>query len=174
MPEVPRPIQNVLMYVWTSSNTDAPTVDVNSQNPGINWQESPGNSSGSNIYLWMIQGQRQNNQMIEWDTDAESTTMDTYWTTPVCLSGKDGEPGKDGTDIEFIYKRFPSEHVFNDNDNDNPNHWSTLKVDGKIIGNNYLDPQRDDYLGPDRYHWNDNPDKSPLYAERINLCRDFR
>ena len=27
------------------------------------------------------------------------------WSDPICLSGADGEPGKDGTTIEFIFIR---------------------------------------------------------------------
>ena len=151
------PVHQVLLYKWTDSR-NAPTVDVTSSTKPGDWQESPGNASGNNIYLWMVQGRRQNSNYIKWDANGDGTVGENeYWSTPICLSGPDGKTGEDGTDIEFIYKRFTSEQIFND-DNNNPNHWSTLAREGKITDNNYLDPQRDDYLGPVNYHWNDNPE----------------
>ena len=157
------PVHQVLLYKWLNSRT-APTINTNSSTHPSGWQESPGNTTSTNIYLWMIQGQRQNSNYIKWDTDGNASTAAAYWSAPICLSGPDGEPGKDGTDIEFIYKRFTNEHTFNVNDDDNPNHWSTSAGEGKITDNNYLDPQRDDYLGPKNYHWNDNPEGvSPSY-----------
>ena len=32
------------------------------------------------------------------------TLQDTEWSTPICITGADGEAGKDGTNVEFIYK----------------------------------------------------------------------
>ena len=95
-----------------------------------------------NTYLWMIQGQRQNSNYIEWDTDGNSETATEYWSSPICLSGSDGKPGKDGKDVEFIYKRFTSEQSFTDNNN--PANWDA--------------DQNDNYLGPAGYTWNNNPE----------------
>ena len=134
------PVHQVLLYKWTDSR-DVPTIDSDSPETPEGWQESPGNAA-PNTYLWMIQGQRQNSNYIKWDADGDSGTEMTYWSSPICLSGSDGKPGKDGTDIEFIYKRFTSEQLFTDNNN--PSNWD---VD-----------QNDDYRGPAGYTWNNNPE----------------
>ena len=142
------PVHQVLLYKWTDSR-DVPTIDTTSSTKPEGWQESPGNTSGNNTYLWMIQGQRQNSNYIKWDTDGNSETLMTYWSSPICLSGSDGKPGKDGTDVEFIYKRFTDEQSFTNNDN-NPANWDA--------------DQTDDYRGPLGYTWNDNPEGvSSLY-----------
>ena len=135
------PVHQVLLYKWTDSR-DVPTIDTTSSTKPDGWQESPGNAM-PNTYLWMIQGQRQNSNYIEWDTDGNSETATEYWSSPICLSGADGKPGKDGTDVEFIYKRFTSEQSFINDDN-NPLNWDA--------------DQNDDYCGPLGYTWNDNPE----------------
>lgn len=141
------PVHQVLLYKWSDSR-NVPTIDTTSSTKPDGWQESPGNGT-PNTYLWMIQGQRQNSNYIKWDTDGNSETPMTYWSSPICLSGSDGKPGKDGTDVEFIYKRFTDEQSFTNNDN-NPANWG---VD-----------QNDDYRGPLGYTWNDNPEGvSSLY-----------
>lgn len=141
------PVHQVLLYKWSDSR-NVPTIDTTSSTKPDGWQESPGNGT-PNTYLWMIQGQRQNSNYIKWDTDGNSETPMTYWSSPICLSGADGKPGKDGTDVEFIYKRFTNEQSFTNNDN-NPANWG---VD-----------QNDDYRGPLGYTWNDNPEGvSSLY-----------
>lgn len=134
------PVHQVLLYKWTDSR-DVPIIDSDSPEMPEGWQESPGNAA-PNTYLWMIQGQRQNSNYIKWDADGDSGTEMTYWSSPICLSGSDGKPGKDGTDVEFIYKRFTSEQLFTDNNN--PSNWD---VD-----------QNDDYRGPAGYTWNNNPE----------------
>lgn len=135
------PVHQVLLYKWSDSRI-APTIDTTSSTKPEGWQESPGNAM-PNTYLWMIQGQRQNSNYIKWDTDGNSETEMTYWSAPICLSGSDGKPGKDGTDVEFIYKRFTSEQSFINDDN-NPANWNT--------------EQTDDYRGPAGYTWNNNPE----------------
>lgn len=134
------PVHQVLLYKWTDSR-DAPTIDTTSSTKPEGWQESPGNAT-PNTYLWMIQGQRQDSNYIKWDNDGNSETAMTYWSSPICLSGSDGKPGKDGTDVEFIYKKFTSEQLFTDNNN--PANWNA--------------DQTDDYRGPAGYTWNDNPE----------------
>ena len=134
------PVHQVLLYKWTDSR-NAPTINSNSPKMPEGWQESPGNAM-PNTYLWMIQGQRQNSNYIKWDADGDSGTEMTYWSSPICLSGSDGKPGKDGTDVEFIYKRFTSEQSFTDNNN--PANWNA--------------DQNDNYLGPAGYTWNNNPE----------------
>ena len=134
------PVHQVLLYKWIDSR-DVPTIDTTSSTKPEGWQESPGNAM-PNTYLWMIQGQRQNSNYIEWDTDGNSETTTEYWSSPICLSGSDGKPGKDGTDVEFIYKRFTSEQSFADNNN--PANWDA--------------DQNDNYLGPAGYTWNNNPE----------------
>ena len=134
------PVHQVLLYKWIDSR-DVPTIDTTSSTKPDGWQESPGNAM-LNTYLWMIQGQRQNSNYIKWDADGNSETATEYWSSPICLSGSDGKPGKDGTDVEFIYKRFTSEQSFADNNN--PANWNA--------------DQTDDYRGPAGYTWNDNPE----------------
>ena len=134
------PVHQVLLYKWIDSR-DVPTIDTTSSTKPEGWQESPGNAM-PNTYLWMIQGQRQNSNYIKWDADGNSETATEYWSSPICLSGSDGKPGKDGKDVEFIYKRFTSEQSFADNNN--PANWD---VD-----------QNDNYLGPAGYTWNNNPE----------------
>lgn len=138
------PIQPVIKYQWTASNTNAPQLDQDENgNAGNAWKESPGNPTSTNIYLWMIQGQRQNGAMITWDANSDGTVgTNEYWSAPVCLSGPDGQPGKDGDDLEFIYHIYDTVQVF-ENNNNNPNHWEVSS--------------QDNYLGPDGYKWNDNP-----------------
>ena len=135
------PVHQVLLYKWTDSR-DVPTIDTTSSEKPEGWQESPGNGT-PNTYLWMIQGQRQDSNYIKWDTDGDSGTEMTYWSSPICLSGSDGKPGKDGTDVEFIYKKFTSEQSFINDDN-NPANWDA--------------DQTDDYRGPAGYTWNNNPE----------------
>ena len=142
---VSHPVHQVLLYKWHNSRT-APDVDIDSSTKPSGWQESPGNGT-SNTYLWMIQGQRQDDNYIKWDTDGDINTAASYWSSPVCLSGPDGQPGKDGTDIEFIYKRFTSEQT-KFNENDNPVNWNSTAG---------IDFQKNDYLGPSGHEWNDNP-----------------
>ncbi len=136
------PVHQVLLYKWTDSR-NVPAIDTTSSTKPEGWQESPGNISGNNTYLWMIQGQRQNSNYIKWDADGDSVTAMTYWSSPICLSGSDGKPGKDGTDVEFIYKRFTGEQSFINDDN-NPANWNA--------------DQNDNYLGPLGFTWNDNPE----------------
>ena len=135
------PVHQVLLYKWTDSR-DVPTIDTTSSTKPEGWQESPGNAM-PNTYLWMIQGQRQNSNYIKWDTDGNSETATEYWSSPICLSGSDGKPGKDGKDVEFIYKRFTGEQSFTNDDN-NPLNWAA--------------DQNDNYLGPAGYTWNNNPE----------------
>ena len=134
------PVHQVLLYKWTDSR-DVPTIDTTSSEKPEGWQESPGNAT-PNTYLWMIQGQRQNSNYIEWDADGNSEIATEYWSSPICLSGSDGKPGKDGKDVEFIYKIFTSEQSFTDNNN--PANWDA--------------DQNDNYLGPAGYTWNNNPE----------------
>lgn len=131
------PIQPVLKYQWYNTNeySNVPSCSINSEDPGNSWLESPGNPSGENKYLWMIQGQRQDNSM-------QTIDGTNYWTSPVCLSGADGEPGVDGDDIEFIYHIYNTVQVFGDS-NDNPSHWEVSS--------------QDNYLGPDGYKWTNHP-----------------
>ena len=131
------PIQPVLKYQWYNTNeySNVPSCSINSEDPGNSWLESPGNPSGENKYLWMIQGQRQDNSM-------QTIDGTNYWTSPVCLSGADGEPGVDGDDIEFVYHIYNTVQVFGDS-NDNPSHWEVSS--------------QDNYLGPDGYKWTNHP-----------------
>ena len=64
------------------------------------------------------------------------------WTTPIRMTGDNGQNGEDGKYTEFIYKRFASEQTWNQ-DNNNPAYWAAS--------------QTEDYLGPTGYTWNDNP-----------------
>lgn len=143
------PIQPVFKYQWHTSNTNAPSLNQNEE-PGSNWKESPGNPDTQNkrIYLWMIQGQRQDNRMIVWDTDSDSSTPNKYWSEPVCLSGADGEPGKDGDDIEFIYRVYDEQPDYTSQNlsiYDKPQSWNAK--------------QTVNYLGQNETGYSDNIDK---------------
>jgi len=165
VPGEARPIQPVLLYQWYNSNDNAPDVTLdNTHMPGSDWKESPGNPLGTNKYLWMIQGMRKDGAIINWDIDGQNGVGDNeYWTTPICLSGSDGEPGKDGDDLEFIYCCPSRTGATTFEDDDNPATWSTVSPDPQpTIGlneENHVDPQQDDYLGPDniQYEWTDHP-----------------
>ena len=157
---VSNPIQPVLKYYWHTDYSTAPSCNTSEQIPNVNgetiWAESPGNPHDSYIYLWMIQGQRHEGQMI----DLDNSSAVSYWTAPVCLSGKNGEPGVDGSDIEFIYKRFTNVHEFT---NDNPASWYTSSSINKPTeewtggGNNYSFAYVNSYLGPVEQGWTDHP-----------------
>lgn len=71
----------------------------------------------STLYLYMSQAVLNTN----------TATFGT-WSTPIRISGKDGEPGKDGTDIEFIYLRNtgakPNKPTSVNKDDDVPDGWS--------------------------------------------------
>lgn len=157
---VSNPIQPVLKYYWHTDYSTAPSCYTSEQNPNVNgetvWAESPGNPHDSYIYLWMIQGQRHNNEMM----DLDNSSAVSYWTAPVCLSGKNGEPGEDTPSIEFIYKRFTNVHEFTD---DNPASWYTSSSINKPTeewtgsGNNNSFAYVNSYLGPVEQGWTDHP-----------------
>lgn len=157
---VSNPIQPVLKYYWHTDYSTAPSCNTSEQIPNVNgetiWAESPGNPHDSYIYLWMIQGQRHEGHMM----DLDDSSAVSYWTAPVCLSGKNGEPGVDGSDIEFIYKRFTNVHEFT---NDNPASWYTSSSINKPTeewtggGNNYRFAYVNSYLGPVEQGWTDHP-----------------
>ena len=155
-----QPIKPVLKYQWHDSYDSAPSCNTTGINPGNNWTESPGNPVGSNRFLWMIQGERQNNEMNQWDANGDGTANE-YWSNPVCLSGQDGEPGKDGDDIEFVYKRYESAHIFDETDN--PRLWynsadiTKPATEWTGSGNNNQYAYVNDYLGGISYGWYDNP-----------------
>lgn len=148
------PIQPVLKYTWHTSYNDGtpncwPSYTISQQNPGNNWTESPNNPTSTNIYLWMIQGQRHNGSMM----DLDETASERYWYDPVCLSGKDGEPGKDGDDLEFIYRIYEGPQNFDDttlSDYDRPQVWDENTED------DYKGDGEDGYSQA-TIKWTDNP-----------------
>ena len=155
------PIHPVLKYTWlpyrtwqqewntylTTDNSSHELIAEDASNNPI-WNEQPGNPTTANKYLWMVQGARYNGEYIEIDTGV-------YWTTPICLSGNDGQAGVDGSDIEFIYHLTNSIiNYTNVNDNTNPQNWYNENVvfDNTQTGTNHAS----DYimLG---MGWTDNP-----------------
>lgn len=152
---VSQPIQPVLRYYWHTTNdyNNSPSCATTNENPnsnGVSWLESPGNPHDSYIYLWMIQGQRQNNvaHLIEGTS---------YWTSPICLSGADGEPGKDGDDLEFIYRIYEGPQNFNDltlSEYDRPQTWDTNNDD--YSNENYKGESENGYSQA-TIKWTDNP-----------------
>jgi len=152
---VSQPIQPVLRYYWHTTNdySNSPSCATTNENPnsnGVSWLESPNNPHDSYIYLWMIQGQRQNNvaQFIEGSS---------YWTSPICLSGADGEPGKDGDDLEFIYRIYEDPQNFNDltlSEYDKPQTWDNNNDD--YANDNYKGESENGYYQA-TIKWTDNP-----------------
>ena len=127
-------------YTVASINTGLTISNPNSDNPTSTYADSNGtthtigwsnNTSGLTIdksnFLWMT-------QRAGYEGDWEP------WITPVCLSGKDGEPGADGTNIEFIYKR--------------SNNTSEAKP-GKGLNTNTNKEYKDEDYVPEG--WTDNP-----------------
>ena len=148
LPGESQPIHPVLFYKWALSPTTnehytpGNLPEFNDRGGGIilhDWAESPGNPSGNNKYLWMIQGEYKLNGTTR---EYQLINGNSYWTNPVCLSGEDGQPGQDGDDLEFIYHIYDTVPQFGNNDN-NPSHWSPN--------------QQTNYLGPTGYEWTNNP-----------------
>ena len=97
-----------IRYISVSSSISSLTIDSNSltSDPPIStiggtpmsWKSNTaGLTIDSENFLWMTQREY---------TEGEITHNN--WNTPVRLSGEDGEPGKDGSNLEFIYKRSKS------------------------------------------------------------------
>lgn len=164
LPGESQPIHPQLLYKWSVSPESNPThtLPVISNNTITNyngWTESPGIPQGTtNIFLWMIQGEY---KITSSGNQYQYVSGNDYWTTPVCLSGKDGKPGNDGDDLEFIYCCPDSTTPTQFSGNDNPSAWLYDATNTEIPQgeDNHVDPQKDDYLGPDdiNYTWTDHP-----------------
>lgn len=155
------PIHPVLKYAWlpyrtwqqewnTYLTTDNSSHELTAEDASNNpiWNEQPGNPTTTNKYLWMVQGARYNGAYVEIDTGV-------YWTTPICLSGNDGQAGVDGSDIEFIYHLTNSIiNYTNVNDNTNPQNWYNENVvfDNTQTGTNHASDYIMSGMG-----WTDNP-----------------
>ena len=89
------PVKTGLAIDSSSSSALNPISTINGT--PYSWQPNTSNYSSlsSGMYLWMTQRST---------TDPNNDTT-TEWEIPIRLSGEDGEPGKDGADIEFIYLR---------------------------------------------------------------------
>lgn len=103
-----------LVYQRTNSNTNAPTKPLvndwkwyvsldnflhsasdSSVDVVSGWNNNPIAPNGDNKYLWVS-----SNTFGSLD----GTTDGRAWTDPVCMTGADGEDGKDGDSIKFIFQ----------------------------------------------------------------------
>lgn len=78
------------VYIYKTSSTK-PSTPTSTDIPPTGWSLDPTEIS-ANTYTWMSQSQLDENGLA------------TTWSTPIRLTGAQGEAGKDGTDIEFIYR----------------------------------------------------------------------
>ena len=76
-------------YKNYATQPNAPTGTGNTDG----WSSSPSTPSASEKYTWMSQ------------TYVSGTDQYGTWSTPIRLTGEDGQPGTDGKSIEFIYTR---------------------------------------------------------------------
>lgn len=88
----------VLMYKWTDSRTIAPTTPTDPLNQG--WTENPGTPEENNKYLWMTQN---------YIKMSDNTYLNSQWSTPVCLSGEDGNSASQGLNGAVV--RFRGEYT---------------------------------------------------------------
>lgn len=98
------------VYIYKTSNIkpDAPTSkDV----PPAGWSLTPTESTATS-YTWMSQSQLDNNQQA------------TTWSNPIRITGVQGENGKDGTDVEFVYRVSDT--------NTKPATPTSVQVDGNV------------------------------------------
>ena len=99
---VPREIEEVSVDDVTADNPTFTYTDENEDNTIYSWVEGTSTLDiDSEHLLWMIQRTVQGN----YKTD---------WCDPIRLTGEDGEPGADGRNIEFIFKRSNSIPSAND------------------------------------------------------------
>ena len=107
----------------TSASWDGTTNGLTLTGNTLNWSDHPGNNPGDTTRLWMAQ-----------ITLLSDGTVSNDWSGPFDIYG-DGEPGKDGNGIEFIYTLCTNESEYkslttpnaqhNDNrDDDYPEHWT--------------------------------------------------
>lgn len=107
----------------TSASWDGTTNGLTLTGNTLNWSDHPGNNPGDTTRLWMAQ-----------ITLLSDGTVSNDWSGPFDIYG-DGEPGKDGNGIEFIYTLCTNESEYkslttpnaqhDDNrDDDYPEHWT--------------------------------------------------
>lgn len=92
----------ILMYKWTAFRTPAPATPTDPLNQG--WAESPGTPEENNKYLWMTQN---------YIRLSDNTYLNQQWSTPVCLSGEDGNSASQGLMGPVV--RFRGEYTPNTN-----------------------------------------------------------
>ena len=88
----------VLMYKWTASRTPAPATPTDTLNQG--WSENPGTPEENNKYLWMTQN---------YIRMSDNTYLNQQWSTPICLSGEDGNSASQGVNGAVV--RFRGEYT---------------------------------------------------------------
>ena len=120
---------------WEISNVPDYTGD-----PKYGWSDNP-NGVSENIKFEYV------------STREFNGTTFTKFETPVIWS-KWGEKGQDGDGYEYIYKVFPEEKTWL-NDDENPEYWDAN--------------QTDDYLGPTGYKWSDDP-QSVTSSNKFQYC----
>lgn len=108
----------------------------------ITYPENWGDSNNLSGIVWMSQR----------DFYADGT-KDTVWTTPIRITGEQGEPGTDGSSIEFIYRLCQSD----------------LDIDDIITDfDQYKNKDKSEIIGKDN-NWTDSPLGISI-DNRIELC----
>ena len=66
---------------------------------------SPSNGSGRIPSIWTDNNLDTPDNYFAWMCSGifDHTGKNVSWSNPICISGKDGQPGEDGTNIQFIY-----------------------------------------------------------------------
>lgn len=97
--------------VFAFKITDKSVTDIASPKGGSwnhinNIVEYPVDSDG----VWLADaGEVSKNQKVWMSTTTftSDSNKDPEWSKPTCITGSDGEPGKDGESVEFVYARLP-------------------------------------------------------------------
>ena len=114
-------LNSVDKYLWNYEETIYSLGSSDITDPVIIGVYGETGSSGASLQIKYISSKTvptiTNNNVSAWSdavpssVDGEKIYMtqklstDTNWSTPIQISGTDGEPGKDGSDIEYVYYR---------------------------------------------------------------------
>lgn len=118
----------VLMYKWTDSRIVVPDTPTDPLNQG--WSENPGSSVGNAKYLWMTQNYKK----------MSTNTYLNSWSTPVCLSGEDGNSpsqGLSGPVMRFRGEYTPNTEYINSSLNTTLSLTDIRYMDVVMLGANY-------------------------------------
>lgn len=118
----------VLMYKWTDSRIVVPDTPTDPLNQG--WSENPGSSVGDAKYLWMTQNYKK----------MSTNTYLNSWSTPVCLSGEDGNSpsqGLSGPVMRFRGEYTPNTEYINSSLDTTLSSTTIRYIDVVMLGTNY-------------------------------------